>query len=111
MSNVLRVSGRVAVGLLALLFAATVWPTLYRYEHTSWGPAPDILVRINRFTGAVDRLSFRDTGTLAQRLRAYYGGAYANVSDEELEARARAKRPDVVAELEGGWCRIGRVAR
>ncbi len=56
MSNVLRISGRVAVGLLALLFAATVWPTLYRYEHTSWGLAPDILVRINRFTGSVDYL-------------------------------------------------------
>jgi hypothetical protein len=54
MSKVLRVASRVAVLLLALFVAATVWPTLYRYDHTRCSPTGSAcLIRINRVTGRV----------------------------------------------------------
>lgn len=43
----------IAAGLAALLFAALVWPTAYRYDH--WGVSNQP-VRINRFTGAAELL-------------------------------------------------------
>lgn len=42
---------RIIAVLIALLFAYTVWPTPWRYEH-----ACDRLVRINRFTQRADIL-------------------------------------------------------
>lgn len=57
MSRVLHVAGRVALVLLVLLFSATVWPTLYRYEHTGgWPHYGPLLVRVNRVTGNADVL-------------------------------------------------------
>jgi hypothetical protein len=46
-----RLIPRILAALVVLLVLATVWPTLYRYEH-----ACTRLVRINRFTGAADLL-------------------------------------------------------
>jgi hypothetical protein len=48
MSRVIKAS----LLLLAVMFAAFVWPTLYRYEHGSGlGGDDQHLIRINRITG------------------------------------------------------------
>lgn len=57
--------------VLAVLFLAYVWPTLYKYDHLGQIP-----VRTNRFTGAVERL------TLDGWLEG--GGAVTPQGDEEL---------------------------
>lgn len=58
MPRVLRVAGLVALALLGTLFAVTVWPTAYHYEHTGYyRDVPPVLVRIHRFTGVVEILT------------------------------------------------------
>jgi hypothetical protein len=43
--------------LAGLLFAAFVWPTLYRYERYYYGYNSSTIVRINRITGTAEFLS------------------------------------------------------
>lgn len=51
------VAGWLTIAILALLFAATVWPTVYRYDHAgNCGQGAPCLLRIHRITGSVDWL-------------------------------------------------------
>jgi hypothetical protein len=50
----MRRAAIVVVTLLAVAFAAFVWPTMYRYEHGAFfSTEGSSLIRINRFTGKV----------------------------------------------------------
>lgn len=52
----IAVSVIAALLTLALAFGAFVWPTMYRYDHTTNGVGMSLLVRTNRFTGSSEVL-------------------------------------------------------
>lgn len=83
---------------LAGLFFWTVWPTMYRYEHTELGKKR-VLVRINRFSNQTEALLDIDGWTKLEKKPSVW-----ELAEKEVRAGETMKPvtdPKILTELNG----------
>jgi len=90
----------VGIAAVALLFAFTVWPTIYRSDRLlirdskGRGTYPDFPVRINRFTGDAERLTLNGWAKLEPAAPAAIAGQPAPKKFPGATVKDLLRNPD-----------------